>query len=334
MLNNFARGSVYFYNFGNEPIGHLEFKTRPCVIVSNNDNNINSNTVLVAPITTRSKENCKHWQVYFKNKNRDQVILCEQIRVVCSDQLKSYMGQLDELIMREVDKALAIMFNLNVCENELNANDFLYRLDLSLDRIIGSKFKHDNVTFNNVVKFIKSSQISQEQLIKDFINKLSSNDYNKILMLLNNLIEVQNKNKISLDKIINSLIDLYSSLKMETAATFKSENNSTINIKSINKESNVTQFKADVDKIFDNNINNINKVNKRNNYSKLNVETALKFVNDWNNNSIDDLIKIYKMDRKQICNKKYYICKFLTNHGINFSCENKRIGRRAQSKNE
>ena len=88
MLNNFARGSVYFYNFGNEPIGNLEFKTRPCVIVSNNDNNINSNTVLVAPITTRSKENCKHWQVYFKNKNRDQVILCEQIRVVCSDQLK------------------------------------------------------------------------------------------------------------------------------------------------------------------------------------------------------------------------------------------------------
>lgn len=334
MLNNFARGSVYFYNFGNEPIGNLEFKTRPCVIVSNNDNNINSNTVLVAPITTRSKENCKHWQVYFKNKNRDQVILCEQIRVVCSDQLKSYMGQLDELTMREVDKALAIMFNLNVCENELNANDFLYRLDLSLDRMIGSKFKHDNATFNSIVKFIKSSQISQEQLIKDFISKLSNNDYNKILMLLNNLIEVQNKNKTSLNKILNSLIDLYSSLKIETTVTSKNGNDNVVDIKSVNKEPNITQFKVDVDKIFNNNINNVNKINKRNNISKLTIETALEFVSDWNNNSIDDLIKIYKMDRKQICNKKYYVCKFLTNHNIDFTCENKKTGRKAQFRNE
>ena len=126
MLQKINRGDVYFYNFGFDYDGSVEGKNRPCVIISNNKGNNYGTTALVAPITTRSKESCKPWQVHYYNGDKSQIILCEQIKTVNVSKLYNYQGHLDTLTMRAVDEALAIEFDLMLLKkNKLVLNFYI-----------------------------------------------------------------------------------------------------------------------------------------------------------------------------------------------------------------
>ena len=67
MIQKYGRGSIWWYNFGDvdDNEENITYKHHPCVVVSNNQNNLNSNVVIVAPITTHKRSDCRPWQVYF-----------------------------------------------------------------------------------------------------------------------------------------------------------------------------------------------------------------------------------------------------------------------------
>ena len=196
MLQKINRGDVYFYDFGYNYDGSIEGKIRPCVIVSNDKGNNFGTTALVAPITTRTKESCKPWQVHFQNGDKSQVILCEQIRVVNISKLRDYQGRLDILTMRAVDEALAIELNLNIAQKEHDSTEFLHRLDVALDRII-------NKRLNN-----------RENKVTDKTG--DSSEYKEIISGILEIKNLFNKNSNNLDTILTTLINLYKDMNVQS----------------------------------------------------------------------------------------------------------------------
>lgn len=224
MLQKISRGDVYFYDFGFDYDGSVEGKNRPCVIISNDKGNNYGTTALVAPITTRSKESCKPWQVYFQNGTKSQIILCEQIKTVNIAKLYRYQGKLDALTMKAVDEALAIEFDLNVTQREQDSVEFLHRLDYALDRIIGKQLAKYEMKINdiisNAIANVDNSKNEYEELCNKVINKVSEIVSNNTTVLdgINDIKRVFNQNALNLDKILASLINLYKNINISTVA--------------------------------------------------------------------------------------------------------------------
>ena len=88
------------------------------LIVQNNLGNKFSNTVIIAPITSRVEHKMKlRTHVFIKAFEKikyDSIILIEQVRVIDKQRLKSYLGRLDSLKMLEIDTALIAAFGINV----------------------------------------------------------------------------------------------------------------------------------------------------------------------------------------------------------------------------
>ena len=359
MLRRVSRGGVYFYNFGEEENkdGSVECKTRPCVIVSNDENNTYSSTVIVAPITTRSEKDLKPWQAYFRHCGRDQIILCEQLRCVNVGKLIGYKGQLDEITMSKVDEALALQLNLNVCEKELNANEFIKRLDLRLDAIINSKLEKDKTAISNMIVNIQNSQKNQEKLIESLINKIPIHDYNKLTLEIINLKKIHDENKKSLNNIITSLIGLYDTIDKnendlvnigDNIISYNSETIAEIKNDFSNKDTNMN-IKSDFNDISKPNmeIYETRKINADNLKHGLNLGTkhktrwerfdytvtnALAFIDEWNNSSMEEMCKKYNVTHKQLSSRKYLICQWLVSQNIEFKVISKAGKRKSKSK--
>jgi mRNA interferase MazF len=83
---------------------------RPCVIISPNQINYNINTVIIAPMTTATKDYPTRVAVVFNNKN-GQVVL-DQIRTVDKTRLIRKEGELTEECAIQVLNVLTEMFIL------------------------------------------------------------------------------------------------------------------------------------------------------------------------------------------------------------------------------
>lgn len=116
-----ARGMVFWY----DPIcayipngaksgggllgGHLEFKNRPHLVVSNNQGNFSSPTVNLVPISSSPQKGYLPCQVPFTNWERQRnVIMTEQILTANIADLKEYICTLSEGVMDRVDRALVV----------------------------------------------------------------------------------------------------------------------------------------------------------------------------------------------------------------------------------
>jgi len=82
-------------------------KTRPCIIISPNEMEALS-TVLVAPMTTKGFEFPCRIKCKFKNKNG--LILLDQIRAVDKNRLVKKLGTIDEEIQIELCNSLQELF--------------------------------------------------------------------------------------------------------------------------------------------------------------------------------------------------------------------------------
>ena len=105
------RGEVYWADLGGYE-GCVQGKNRPVLIIQNDNGNMNSQTTIVAPITTHGREFITH--VYCRKQfldYRSQVLL-EQIRTIDKQRLREKIGKLDEKKMCSVDNALHISFGL------------------------------------------------------------------------------------------------------------------------------------------------------------------------------------------------------------------------------
>ena len=121
------RGQVYYADL-RPVVGSEQGGIRPCLIIQNNTGNLHSPAVIIAAMTTQSKNNLPtHVAVSPEDYclNINTTILLEQIRTIDKSMISSFVGRLSESTMKKVDEALYISLALNKEEREVKNVDGL-----------------------------------------------------------------------------------------------------------------------------------------------------------------------------------------------------------------
>ncbi len=118
MINNYEikKGDIY-YAMLNPVIGSEQDGKRPVVVIQNNLANKHSPTVIIAPITTILKKLYIPTHIVISKNNflkKDSTILVEQVRVIDKSRIITFLGKLNEIQMRQVDKALINAFAIDL----------------------------------------------------------------------------------------------------------------------------------------------------------------------------------------------------------------------------
>ncbi|MCJ7611312.1 MAG: type II toxin-antitoxin system PemK/MazF family toxin [Candidatus Aminicenantes bacterium] len=88
----------------NPTIGHEIKKVRPCVVLSPNEMNFNIDTVIIAPMTTKSRNYPTRIKINFEGKTG--WIVLDQIRAIDKIRLKEKAGSLREIEIIKVKDIL------------------------------------------------------------------------------------------------------------------------------------------------------------------------------------------------------------------------------------
>ena len=118
MIGNYEikKGDIY-YAMLNPVIGSQQNGKRPVVVIQNNLANKHSPTVIIAPITTILKKLYIPTHIVISKNNflkKDSTILVEQVRVIDKSRIITFLGKLNEIQMRQVDKALINSFGIDL----------------------------------------------------------------------------------------------------------------------------------------------------------------------------------------------------------------------------
>ena len=108
------RGDIWLVGF-DPTVGHEIKKTRPALIVQNDQGNMYSSTTIVAPLTSQNLSTIYPVEVKIskvKGLNRDAKIMMDQIRTVDKMRLRKYLGRLQHDQMMKVNEALAYSLGL------------------------------------------------------------------------------------------------------------------------------------------------------------------------------------------------------------------------------
>jgi mRNA interferase MazF len=90
-------------------IGSEIKKTRPCVIISPNEMNKFSNTIIIAPLTSKTRTYPTRINITFQNK-KGQVVL-DQIRSIDKRRLLKKIGKVSEHMEDKICNVLVEMFS-------------------------------------------------------------------------------------------------------------------------------------------------------------------------------------------------------------------------------
>jgi len=90
---------IYLVNL-DPTIGHEIKKTRPCLIISPDEMNQNIQTVIIAPMTTKSHKYPTRVPVTIRNK-RGWIVL-DQIRTIDNQRLIKKIGKINSQTIKEV----------------------------------------------------------------------------------------------------------------------------------------------------------------------------------------------------------------------------------------
>ena len=89
---------------------------RPCVCISNNKNNIYSNTVQFIPLSSQIKNELPmHYVLYksvYKFLKTDSVILPEQLTTENVDNVVKFLGSIEEKDIQNIKNCIKIQFDL------------------------------------------------------------------------------------------------------------------------------------------------------------------------------------------------------------------------------
>ena len=91
----------------NPTIGHEIKKVRPCVALSPDEMNFNIDTIIIAPMTTKSRGYPTRVKITFEKKSG--WIILDQIRTIDKIRLKEKAGHLEETKIAEVKDILKEM---------------------------------------------------------------------------------------------------------------------------------------------------------------------------------------------------------------------------------
>ncbi|MBP5358079.1 MAG: type II toxin-antitoxin system PemK/MazF family toxin [Treponema sp.] len=98
--------NIYLVNL-DPTVGHEIKKTRPCLVISPNEMNHNIDTVIIAPMTTKSQAYPTRVPVKFDSKQG--WIILDQIRTVDSIRLIKHLGKISDNKITEVKKVIKEM---------------------------------------------------------------------------------------------------------------------------------------------------------------------------------------------------------------------------------
>ena len=88
-------------------IGHEIKKSRPCLIISPEEMNKNIETVIIAPMTTKSRNYPTRININFDKK--DGFIVLDQIRTIDKLRFIKKLGKIDNKYIKEVKKVIKEM---------------------------------------------------------------------------------------------------------------------------------------------------------------------------------------------------------------------------------
>jgi len=104
------RGDIYRVVL-DPTVGREIKKTRRCVIISNNQQNLYSPLLIVIPVTS-DMDKLYSWEVVINSEGKDRKILTDQIRSVDRKRLREYKGQVGCETLTKLEKALSVVLAL------------------------------------------------------------------------------------------------------------------------------------------------------------------------------------------------------------------------------
>ena len=108
---NIKRGELYYADLS-PVVGSEQGGIRPVLVVQNDVGNKYSPTVIAAAVTSKINKAKLPTHIELPSSDyglaRDSVILLEQIRTLDKRRIKERIGELNELTMSKVDKAILI----------------------------------------------------------------------------------------------------------------------------------------------------------------------------------------------------------------------------------
>jgi mRNA interferase MazF len=100
----FSQYSIVLVNL-DPTIGSEIKKTRPCVIISPNEMNFNINTVIIAPMTSKSRNYPTRIKIY-----NNSFIVLDQIRTIDKQRIIKKLGELDIEAILQIKQIIKEMF--------------------------------------------------------------------------------------------------------------------------------------------------------------------------------------------------------------------------------
>ena len=123
-----ARGKIFFADIPKSGNGSVFYGKRPILIISNNACNKFSTTITAIPCSTKGGTSCSGiggrkkkdlpTHVYIPSTKggtgltRDTIVMCENICNYSVDILEECIGEVDEEMMREIEKAVQIQIGI------------------------------------------------------------------------------------------------------------------------------------------------------------------------------------------------------------------------------
>ncbi len=109
------RGDIYYADLS-PVVGSEQGGIRPVLIVQNDVGNKYSPTVIAAAITSQKYKNSLPTHIKVNADGcglaKDSIVLLEQVRTLDKRRLKERMGNLDDVDMDRINKALSVSFGL------------------------------------------------------------------------------------------------------------------------------------------------------------------------------------------------------------------------------
>lgn len=129
------RGEIYYVEPSKQyqETGSEQRANRPAIIVSNDLNNENAQTVEIAYLTTQPKKELPT-HVQINCNGRISTALCEQISTVAVERLQNYMGTCTDDEMGKINDAIMISLGVNV-DSAADENEKCKELEEELHRL-------------------------------------------------------------------------------------------------------------------------------------------------------------------------------------------------------
>jgi mRNA interferase MazF len=108
---NIKRGNIYLAAL-DPTVGREISKTRPVVVVSNDQNNTYAGTVSILPITSKNTEKIYPFETFLEKRTanlpKNSKVKADQIRTIDKSRLVQFVGELHEKEMIQINKAISI----------------------------------------------------------------------------------------------------------------------------------------------------------------------------------------------------------------------------------